>query len=67
MKTFLDIREKKLSSDKVVDKGKMKRISYEIRFDGKEYHAYIDGDYLDKFRKQPDAKKAIQLAIKELA
>ena len=48
------------------DKGKIKRIKYEIRFDGKLYHAHIDGDYLDKFRKQQDAKKAIQLAIKEL-
>ena len=67
MKTFLDIREKKLASDKIVDKGKIKRIKYEIRFDGKVYHAHIDGDYLDKFRSQKDAKKAIQLAIKELA
>ena len=30
------------------------------------YHAYIDGDYLDKFRNERDAKKSIDTAIKEL-
>lgn len=66
MKTFAQLREKKLSSDKVVDKGKIKRINYEVRQAGRVFHAYVDGDYLDKFRSKNDAKKAIQLAIKEL-
>lgn len=68
MKTFADIREKKQSEDQVVDSGKIKRIKYEIRKDKKGvFHAHIDGDYLDKFRSQKDAKKAIDMAIKELA
>lgn len=68
MKTFVDIREKKLSTDQVVDSGRTKRIKYEVRKDKKNlFHAWIDGDYLDKFRSKNDAKKAINMAIKELA
>ena len=68
MKTFADIREKKSSTDQVVDSGKIKRIKYEVRKDKKNlFHAWIDGDYLDKFRSKNDAKKAINMAIKELA
>ena len=68
MKTFTQIREKKSSSDEVVDSGRIKRIKYEIRKDNLNlFHAHIDGDYLDKFRSERDAKKAIQLAIKELS
>ena len=68
MKVFTDIREKKSPGDIVVDSGKIKRIRYEIRKDKKnQFHAHIDGDYLDKFRSQKDAKKAIDMAIKELA
>lgn len=68
MKTFADIREKKSSGDTVVDSGKIKRINYEIRKDKRgQFHAHVDGDYLDKFRSQKDAKKAIDMTIKELA
>ena len=68
MKSFTDIREKISKGDTVVDSGKIKRIKYEIRKDKKnQFLAYIDGDYLDKFRSQKDAKKAIDMAIKELA
>ena len=67
MKTFVDIREKKSSSDVVVDSGKIKRVKYEIRKDKKNlFHAWIDGDYLDKFRSKNDAKRAINMAMKEL-
>ena len=67
MKSFAQIREKKASSDEVVDSGRIKRIKYEIRKDKRKlFHAHIDGDYLDKFRSERDAKKAIELAIKEL-
>lgn len=66
MKTFTQLREKKQATGKVVDSGKIKRVKYEVRQDGSKYHAIIDGDYLDKFRSKNDAKKAIQLAIKEL-
>lgn len=66
MKTFTQLREKKRASDKIVDKGKIKRVGYEVRQAGSQFHAYVDGDYLDKFRSKNDAKKAIQLAIKEL-
>ena len=68
MKTFANIREKKMSTDQVVDSGRVKRIKYEVRKDKKNlFHAWIDGDYLDKFRSKGDAKKAINMAIKELA
>ena len=68
MKYFADIREKKQSTDQVVDSGKIKRIKYEIRKDKRGmFHAHVDGDYLDKFRSQKDAKKAIDMTIKELA
>ena len=67
MKSFAQIREKKASSDEVVDSGRIKRIKYEIRKDKRNiFHAHIDGDYLDKFRNVRDAKKSIDTAIKEL-
>ena len=67
MKTFKDIREakKKPSGDVVFDK-KMNRVPVKIMKDKKGFTAYIDGDKLDTFRSERDAKKSIQMAIKEL-
>ena len=67
MKTFKDIREaKKKPSGEVVFDKKMNRVPVKIMKDKKGFTAYIDGDKLDSFRSERDAKKAIQMAIKEL-
>ena len=67
MKLFSDIREaKKKPSGQVVFDKKMNRIPVKVMKDSKGYTAYIDGDKLDTFRSEKDAKRAIQMAIKEL-
>ena len=65
MKTFSELREKKTQGKVVYDK-KINRISTKVMKDGKGFTAYIDGDKLDTFRSENDAKKAITMAIKEL-
>ena len=65
MKTFSELREKKTQGEVVYDK-KINRISTKVLKDRKGYTAYIDGDKLDTFRSENDAKKAITMAIKEL-
>ena len=65
MKTFSELREKKTQGEVVYDK-KINRISTKVLKDKKGYTAYIDGDKLDTFRSENDAKKAITMAIKEL-
>ena len=65
MKTFSELREKKIQGEVVYDK-KINRISTKVLKDRKGYTAYIDGDKLDTFRSENDAKKAITMAIKEL-
>jgi hypothetical protein len=64
---FSQLRERnsKVKGDKV-SSGRTKRIKWEVTKDARGYHAYIDGDYLDKFRNERDAKKSIDTAIKEL-
>ena len=63
MKSFRQIREKKGES---VYKKKMGKYPVEIVKDTKGYVAFIDGDKLDTFRNEKDAKKAIDMAMKEL-
>ena len=65
MKTFSELREKKTQGKVVYDK-KINRISTKVMKDSKGFTAYIDGDKLDTFRSENDAKKAITMAIKEL-
>ena len=65
MKTFSELREKKTQGKVVYDK-KINRISTKVMKDAKGFTAYIDGDRLDTFRSENDAKKAITMAIKEL-
>ena len=65
MKTFSELREKKTQGKVVYDK-KVNRISTKVMKDNKGFTAYIDGDRLDTFRSENDAKKAITMAIKEL-
>jgi hypothetical protein len=68
MIAFRELREKTKTKLKgsPVSSGRTKRIAWEISKDSRGYHAYIDGDYLDKFRSERDAKKSIDTAIKEL-
>ena len=66
MKQFSEIREaKKISGEVVFDK-KIKRLPVKIVKDKKGFTAYVDGDRLDTFRSEKDAKKGIDLIIKEL-
>lgn len=67
MKLFSDIREaKKKPTGEVVFDKKMNRVPVKITKDKNRFVVYIDGDKLDAFRSEKDAKKAIQMAIKEL-
>ena len=65
MKTFSELREKKIQGEVVYDK-KINRISTKVLKDSKGYTAYIDGDRLDTYKSEKDAKKGIDFAIKEL-
>ena len=63
LKTFSAIRE---AAGKVVFKGKMKKVPVEIHKTSKGYVAMVDGDELDTYKSEKDAKKGIEVAIKEL-
>ena len=63
MKTFKELRESKGQS---VYKKKHGKYPVEIKKEGSKFVAYIDGDKLDTFRSEKDAKKGIELMIKEL-
>ena len=65
MKLFTEVRRSKPEGEVVYDK-KIKRLPVKIMKDKKGYTAYIDGDRLDTFRSEKDAKKGIDFAIKEL-
>lgn len=66
MKTFKELREaKKPKGDVVYDK-KIKGISAVITKHSKGFTAHIDGEEIDTFRNESDAKKAIDTLIKEL-
>ena len=65
MKTFAELRNRKPEGTRVWS-GKIKRIKSEIYKDRKGFTAYVDGDKLDTFRSERDAKKSIETAIKEL-
>ena len=65
MKSFTEVRKQKASGEVVFDK-KMNRLPVKITKDKKGYTAYIDGDLLDTYRSEKDAKRGIDFAIKEL-
>ena len=65
MKLFAEVRKSKPEGDVIFDK-KIKRLPVKIVKDKKGYTAYIDGDKLDTFRSENDAKRGIDFAIKEL-
>ena len=63
MKTFKELREAK---GQVVYKKKHGKYPAEIRKEGGKFVAYIDGDKLDAFRSEKDAKQGIETMIKAL-
>ena len=65
MKTFSEIRKQQPSGEEVYSsiKNKMK---VKILKDKKGYTAFVDGDRLDTFRSEKDAKKGIDLILKGL-
>ena len=63
MKSFAEIRENKGST---VYKKKHGKYPVEIKKEGNKFVAFIDGDKLDSYRSEKDAKKGIELMIKEL-
>lgn len=65
MKTLQELRQKKLSGDVVFNK-RIRRVSVKIVKDAKGFTAYVDGDKLDTYRSEREAKKSAETAIKEL-
>ena len=63
VKSFRDIREAK----DVVFSKKIKGMSGEVKKTNKGFVAYIDGDELDTYKNLNDAKKGIEVALKELS
>ena len=65
MKTLQELRQKKLSGDVVFSK-RIQRVPVKIVKDVKGFTAYVDGDKLDTYRSEREAKKSAETAIKEL-
>lgn len=65
MKTFTELRNKKLTGKVVFDK-RIQRVPVKIVKDIKGFTAYVDGDKLDTYRSAREAKKSAETAIKEL-
>ena len=69
MKSFAEIREAakpKTFGGQQVFKKKMGKYPVVINKDKKGYSAFIDGDFLDTFKSESDAMKAIQQMLKAL-
>jgi hypothetical protein len=65
MKLLSEIKNRR-PSGKPITSGRVNRVKFDIYRTAKGFEAYVDGDYLDKFRTERDAKKAAETAIKEL-
>jgi hypothetical protein len=69
MKTFAELREaakpQTFGGEQVFSK-KMGKYPVVINKDKKGYSAFIDGDFLDTFKSESDAMKAIQQMLKAL-
>ena len=65
MKTFSEIRKQQPSGEEVYSAIKNK-LKVKILKDKKGYTAFVDGDRLDTFRSEKDAKKGIDLILKGL-
>jgi hypothetical protein len=64
MKRFVELREAK--AGKTVFNKREKGIPVKIVKDSSGYSVYIDGDFLDTYKSEPEAKKSAMAAIKEL-
>jgi hypothetical protein len=58
MKTFQQIREKKMPAGQHVFDKKVNRHTVMVHKDNKGFSVYIDGDKLDTFKSQKEAEKA---------
>ena len=65
MKIFSEIRKQQPSGEEVYSAIKNK-LKVKILKDKKGYTAFVDGDRLDTFRSERDAKKGIDLILKGL-
>jgi len=65
MKLFTEIKRGTPDGKVVFDK-KINRLPVKIVQDKKGFTAYVDGDRLDTYRSEKDAKRGIDFAIKEL-
>jgi len=65
MKSFSEIRNSKPSGEEVYS-GVKNKFKVKVLKDKKGYTAYIDGDKLDTFRSEKDAKKSIDIIVKGL-
>ena len=65
MKSFTEIRNTKPSGEEVYSSVKNK-MKFRILKDKKGYTAYVDGDRLDTFRSEKDAKRGIDMILKGL-
>jgi hypothetical protein len=65
MKTLSEIRKQKPSGEEVYSDTKNK-MKVKILKDKKGYTAYVDGDRLDTFRSEGDAKRGIEMILKGL-
>ena len=65
MKTFSEVRNRKVSGKVVYDK-RISRIPVKIIDTAKGFAVHIDGDLLDTFKNLQQAKKSAEIAIKEL-
>ncbi len=69
MKSFAEIREaakpKTCGGEQVYSK-KMGKYPVVINKDRKGYSAFIDGDFLDTFKSESDAMKAIKTTLKAI-
>ena len=66
MKSFKELREKTAPKGEVVYSKKVGKYPVKVIKDKKGYNAYIDGDLLDTFRSESDAKKGITTAMKAI-
>ena len=66
MKTLAEIRKQKPSGGEEVYSATKNRMKVRIVKDKNGYTAYVDGDKLDTFRSEKDAKRGIDMILKGL-
>ena len=66
MKSFKNIREKKMPAGEHVYQKKVNKHTVMIHKDSKGFSVYIDGDKLDTYRSQKEAEKMGVMFAKEM-